>query len=151
VTEQGSPAPEISPEIMAAVAAAMAAQKPAEPPAPNGFRLGGQRLPSNVINLDEQLAAIDTDPQPILLNGHTYLVRRDFTAPEANRLVNTAAEADQSAEASVAWWTNLVGAQDAVRLTEYIETLPMAKANAVVTQFGVAAGLGQAMGALGEA
>jgi hypothetical protein len=151
VTEQGSPAPEISPEIMAAVAAAMA-QQSTEPPAPNGYRLGGPPAPTNVINLDEQLARIDTSPQPILLDGHTYLVRRDFTAPEANKLVNTAAAADESPEASVAWWSQIVGAEDAVRLTEYIETLAMAKANAVVTQFGVAAGLGGAMrGALGEA
>lgn len=151
MTEQGSPAPEISPELMAAVQAAMA-QQSAEPPAPNGYRLGGPAPAPNVIDLDAQLARIDTAPQPIRLGGYTYMVRRDFTTAEANALVKLAQTADDNPESEIEFWAALVGLEDARRLQAFTESLPMAKAQTIGAQFGAAAGLGEALrGPLGEA
>lgn len=151
MTEQGSPAPEISPDLVAAVAAAMAAQQPAEPPT-NGYRLGGPAPDPTVIDLDEQLARIDTAPQKVRLNGHTYSVRRDFTTEQANALLKLAQSAGDDPGAELKFWAELLGAEDAGRLQDYTATLPMAKANLVGQQLAVAAGLGQAIsGALGEA
>jgi hypothetical protein len=147
VNEQGSPAPTptITPELVAAVAAAIGQQRPAEPPAPNGYRLGGPPA-SNVINLDEQLASIDTSAQKVLLDGHTYTVRRDLTPREAGQWAKLAEAGEE-----LKCWAMLVGEADAQRLNDYTETLPTLKSNRVVAQLAVIAGVATQTGAQGEA
>jgi hypothetical protein len=139
----------MSAEAQRQIAEILAAQQHTAPPAPNGYTVRVQD--SNVIDLDAQLAAIDTGPQPVRLNGHTYQVRRNFTAAEARAIMGLAAKGDDSPEDELRLWTALVGAEDAERLRNVTENLPNLHAQRIIAQIWVAAGLGQAGGALGEA
>lgn len=152
---QGSPpSTEYSPEMLAQAAAFLQqAQGPAAVPLPdgtNGYPYRPRPDP-RVIDLDEQLAGIDTKPQPVKLGGHVYRVRRDFTAKQGAAVMAMAMAADSSLDAELAFWAELVGSEDAPRIREFTDGLEQLKVARVVAQLMVAAGLGQAGGGAGEA
>lgn len=128
-------------------------QAPPSAVPPNGFIASSitKGHASNVINLDEQLARIDVSPQPVVLGGHVYRVRRDFTATQGTALLALSTLADGVPEKEIEFWAALVGSDDAARIRDFTAELEYLKAQRVVAQILVAAGLGTASGALGEA
>lgn len=148
---QGSP-PNVSQEELQKLAAELAKlQASTQVPAPNGYSV---RQGPQVIDLDEQLARIDVSPQPVKIGGHVYMVRRDFTAAQANQLVEMLPAADKDPEVEVQLWELFVGAEDARRLKEFTDPLPMSHTNLIGQQIAAAAGLRDLIlgqGPLGEA
>lgn len=154
---QGSPPPvpgmsdEQMQQVIGEIRAMGEKQQKASVTAPNGYTIRAQD--STVIDLDEQLATIDTSPQQVRVAGHTYRVRRDFTPAEARDVIRMAGKADDSLDDERRFWATLVGDEDAERLRDLTETLPNLHGQRIIGQIWVASGLaGEAPGGkLGEA